>query len=259
MKLAKGTCFAYSFPVGKITNQLFGDKTSPRKPEEMRKRDRERIVKNIEVDIASKQGRPMSVRPFVEDHKKLEEISAETGENKAAIVRRMIHFALNERQQHFAAGRCQEKLDWLVRTGRQNETVNLSLSDNLVEIREGVERMGSELENALELLRQANSLTNEIYSMSSMSISSLNLVFTKLIEYASPVTSDRKQSVVIASTAMAELIGHAVSDLKKCLLFHEHAVGDESTQRSYLESKIPILKQRIESLPKMVSQKTGES
>lgn len=227
--------------------------------EEMRKRDRERILKNVEVDITSKQGRPMSIRPYDEDHKKLEEISSETGENKAAIVRRMIHFALNDRQQKFAAGRCQEKLDWLVRTGRQQETINLSANDNFVEIRESVERIESELENALELLRQASSLTNEIYSMSSMSISSLNLVFTKLIEYASPETNDRKQSVVIASTAMAELIDHAVSDLKKCFLFHEHAVGDESAQRSYLESKIPILKQRIESLPKMVSQKTGES
>ncbi|HQU91895.1 MAG TPA: hypothetical protein PLK77_06340 [Pyrinomonadaceae bacterium] len=221
----------------------------------MRKRDREKIIKNIEVDIESKQGHPISVRPYDEDHKKLEEISSETGEKKASIVRRMIRFALNERQQNFAAGRCQEKLDWLVRTGRQQETINLAANDNLVEIREGVERIESGLENALELLRQANSLTTEIYSMSSMSISSLNLVFTKLIEYTSPETNDRKQSVVIASTAMAELIDHAVSDLKKCLLFHEHAVGDESAQRSYLESKIPILKLRIESLPKATNQK----
>ena len=111
----------------------------------MRKRDRERIIKNIDVDIEPKQGRPISVRPYDEDHKKLEEISAETGENKAAIVRRMIHFALNERRQHFAAGRCQEKLDWLVRTGRQNETVNLSLTANLAAIGDRVERVETEL------------------------------------------------------------------------------------------------------------------
>ncbi|MFN0139215.1 MAG: hypothetical protein ACKVQW_03900 [Pyrinomonadaceae bacterium] len=225
----------------------------------MRKRDREKIVKNIEVEIESKQGRPISVRPYDEDHKKLGEISVETGETKAAIVRRMIHFALNERHQHFASGRCQEKLEWLVRTGRQQETVSLSANDNLVEIRESIDRMESELENALELLRQANSLTTEIYTMSSMSISSLNLVFTKLIEYAAPETDDRKQSVVIASTAMAELIEHAVSDLKKCLLFHEHVVGDESVPDSYLGTKIHILKQRIESLPKTTKQKAGES
>lgn len=217
----------------------------------MRKRDRERIIKNIDVDIEPKQGRPISVRPYDEDHKKLEEISAETGENKAAIVRRMIHFAMNERQQHFTAGRCQEKLDWLVRTGRQNETVNLSLGENLVAIRASVERVEADLENVSDLLQIVTSLTTEIYSMSSMSISSLNLVFTKLIEYVSPEPNDRKQGVVIASTAMAELIEHAVSDLKKCLLFHEHVVGDESLSKSYLGTKIHILKQRIESLPKL--------
>jgi len=222
----------------------------------MRKRDRERILKNIDVDIEPKQGRPISVRPYDEDHKKLEEISAETGENKAAIVRRMIHFALNERRQHFAAGRCQEKLDWLVRTGRQNESVNLSVTENLIAVGDRVERVETELENLSDLLQIVTSLTTEIYSMSSMSISSLNLVFTKLIEYASPQPNDRKQGVIIASTAMADLIDHAVTDLKKCLLFHEHVTGDGSLSKSYLGTKIQILKQRIESLPHTTDQNT---
>jgi predicted DNA-binding protein len=225
----------------------------------MRKRDRERIVKNIDIENEPKQGSPISVRPYGEDHKKLEEIAEETGENKASIVRRMIHFALNERKQHFAAGRCQEKLDWLVRTGRQNETVNLSLNGNLAQIREGVDRLESELDKVTELLEITRCLATELYSMSSMSISSLNLVFTKLIEYASPDTNDRKKSVVIASTAMAELIDHAVTDLKRCLLFHEHAVGDDILDRSYLGTKIQVLKQRIESIPKMQNQQSDAS
>ena len=225
----------------------------------MRKRDKDRIIKSIEVEIKPKQGLPISVRTYDEDQKKLEEISAETGESKAAIVRRMIHFALNDRQQHFAAGRCQEKLDWLVRTGRQNETVNLSLGENLVAIRASVERVEADLENVSDLLQIVTSLTTEIYSMSSMSISSLNLVFTKLIEYTSPEPNDRKQGVVIASTAMAELIEHAVSDLKNCLLFHEHVVGDGSLSKSYLGTKIHMLKQRIELLPQMTNQNTDAS
>ena len=90
--------------------------------------------------------------------------------------------------------------------------------------------------------------------MCSMSISSMNLVFTKLIEFASPDPKDRKDSVVIASTAMAELIDHAVTDLKKCLLFHEHVVSDHMHERSYLGTKVEILKQRIESMPKLQKQ-----
>lgn len=83
---------------------------------------------------------------------------------------------------------------------------------------------------------------------------SMNLVFTKLIEFASPQAKDRKDSVVIASTAMAELIQHAVTDLKKCLLFHEHVVSDNVHERSYLGTKVDVLKQRIESMPKLQKQ-----
>jgi len=225
----------------------------------MRKRDRERIAKNIDVKNEPKQGRPMSVRPYDEDHGKLEEIALETGENKASIVRRMIHFALNDRQKQFAAGQCQMKLDWLVSNGRDNESINLSLNGNVADIRERVERVESELETLSELTRITTSLATEIYSMSSMSISSMNLVFTKLIELASPDTKDRKDSVVIASTAMAELIEHAVTDLKKCLLFHEHVADDDLKERSYLGTKVDVLKKRIESMPNLQKQQTDPS
>lgn len=225
----------------------------------MRKRDKERIAKNIEIEIEQKQGRPISVRPYEDDHGKLEEIAKETGENKAAIVRRMIHFALNDRQKQFAAGQCQIKLDWLVSKGRDSESINFSLNGNFAEIRDRVERLESELEKVFELLQITTSLVTEIYSMSSMSISSMNLVFTKLIEFASPDTKDRKDSVVIASTAMAELIDHAVTDLKKCLLFHEHIVDNDLQERSYLGTKVEVLKQRIESMPRLQKQQTDPS
>ncbi|MBP6003742.1 MAG: hypothetical protein KA746_09940 [Pyrinomonadaceae bacterium] len=225
----------------------------------MRKRDKERIAKNIEVKNEPKQGRPISVRPYDEDHGKLEEIAEETGENKAAIVRRMIHFALNDRQKQFAAGQCQMKLDWLVSKGRDNESINLSLNGNVADIQERVERLESELETVSELTRITRSLATEIYSMSSMSISSMNLVFTKLIEFASPDIKDRKDSVVIASTAMAELIDHAVTDLTKCLLFHEHVADDDLKERSYLRTKVAVLKQRIESMPKLQKKETDPS
>jgi hypothetical protein len=225
----------------------------------MRTRNKEKIVRKIDVGIESKQGKPISVRPFDEDDKKLAEIAGETGENKSAIVRRMIRFALSEGSQQFAVGRCQEKLDWLVRTGRQNETVNLERSGNLAEIRDGVDRLESGLEKVTELLGIMSSLATEMYSMSSMSVSSLNLIFTKLIEYASPVTDDRKKSVFIASTAMVELIEHAVTDLSKCLLFHEHLGPDVSMERSYLGTKIKVLKQRIESIPKVQDKRPDAS
>ncbi|MGD9590714.1 MAG: hypothetical protein AB7Q37_17485 [Pyrinomonadaceae bacterium] len=225
----------------------------------MRKRDKERIAKNIDVKNEPKQGRPISVRPYEEDHGKLEEIAEETGENKAAIVRRMIHFALNDRQKQFAAGQCQMKLDWLVSKGRDNESINFSLSGNFAEIRDRVEHLELELEKVSELLQITKSLTTEVYSMSSMSISSMNLVFTKLIEFASPDTKDRNDSVIIASTAMAELIEHAVTDLKKCLLFHEHVVNDDLKERSYLGTKVEVLKKRIESMPNLQKQQTDPS
>lgn len=221
----------------------------------MRRRERIEIVDRIRTESESKQGRPISVRPFDADCKKLEEISIETGENKAAIVRRMIHFALTKNPKHFGTRELHEKLDWLVRTGRQTETVNLAINDKLTEINERVGSVESNLQDVQESEAQLLSLVTEIFAMSSMTISSLNLLFTKLLEFNATAPNDRKQSVTIASTAMAELIGHAVSDLRKCLLFHDHPVANDSPQKSYLETKIRMLKQRIESLPKL----TGET
>jgi predicted DNA-binding protein len=216
----------------------------------MRKREREKIINSIRIDSETKQGQPISVRPFNDDYEKLDKIAEQTGEKKAAIVRRMIHFALNDKLQRFSTGRCQEKLDWLVRAGRFSETLNVAAKDNITEIRERVDRVEVELNSQAELLVVMRSLVFEIYAMSSVSISSLNLVLTKLIEFVSPDVNERKESVVVASTAMAELIDHAVSDLKKCLLFHEHVIEDAILDRSHLATKLNVLKDRIDSIPK---------
>lgn len=215
----------------------------------MRKREREKIINSIRIDSETKQGQPISVRPFNDDHEKLDKIAEQTGEKKAAIVRRMIHFALNDKLQRFSTGRCQEKLDWLVRSGRFSETLNVAAKDNITEIREKVDLVEIELNSQAELLVVMRSLVFEIYAMSSVSISSLNLVLTKLIEFVSPDVDERKESVVVASTAMAELIDHAVSDLKKCLLFHEHVIEDTILDRSHLATKLNLLRDRINSVP----------
>ena len=220
-------------------------------PGSMRKRDRAKIAKEIAVENEPRQGRPVSVRPYDEDHKQLDQLANETGQTKAAIVRRMIRFALKNKQGQFTAGQCQTKLDWLVRNGRDCESVHAAVEGNIVEIRDRIEQLEAEVETMLDLVKITTSLTTEIFSMSSMSISSLNLVFTKLIEFCAPDINDRKESVAIATKAMAELIEYAVADLKKCLHFHEHVMGDGMPERIYLGTKIDVLKNRIESLQKL--------
>ena len=224
----------------------------------MRKRERDKIINSIRIVSNDKQGEPISVRPFEEDHRKLEEISNQTGEKKGAIVRRMINFALSDRMQPFGSGRCQEKLDWLVRSGRHSEANVFSANSNVIELSEKYEQLEKEVVSQAEAIQIVRCLVSEIYSMSSVSVSSLNLLLTKLIEFTATDADDRKESVIIASTAMADLIEHATADLKKCLLFYGHSLNGEIDEKSHIKTKIDILKERITSGTKLPREESIE-
>ena len=62
----------------------------------MRKREVDIVAGKLGNETDQRQGRPMCIRPYLSDEKKLDEIAEETGEGKAAVVRRMIRFALSE-------------------------------------------------------------------------------------------------------------------------------------------------------------------
>ncbi len=215
----------------------------------MRKRETDSIVGKLSGTPEAKHGRSVHVRPYHSDEKKLDEKARETGEGKAAIVRKMIRFALSDKQRSFGTSRCQDKLDWLVKAGRQNEAASHSLDENLHDILERLANLENDLETVLEISHKASIFSRELYCMSSVSVSSLNLILTRLLEFLSPNLADREQGVNIANGTMANLIAHAIGELDKCAAFHGIHTDEETAENLYLGTKIKVLQDRIAATP----------
>jgi hypothetical protein len=204
-------------PQGLFTKQLSVAESEVAAGAHMRKRERKNVVGKIEDALDTNHGQPMCIRPYRSDEKKLDEIVKETGERKSAIVRRMIRFALSDKHERFGTNRCRERLDLLIEQGRQSEGGSDSINGRFDEI---LDRITS-LEDDHKIASQKTSIfLRELYSMSSLSVSVLNIILTRLIELTSPGGADKKQSVLIADGTIAKLIAHAIVDLNKCRVFH---------------------------------------
>ena len=218
------------------------------KPElKMRKRERESVVGKIGEASDAKHGGPICVRPYNTDEKKLGEIARETGEGKAAIVRRMIRFALSDKQERFGTNRCRERLDWLIEKERQNGKDSGAADEQLDEIHERVAR----LETDLKIDFQTSSVfLRELYMMSSVSVAVQNILLSKIIEISTPGASDKEQSMNVADATMAKLIAFAIRDLDKCIAFHDIESDQEKGSDLYLAARIKVLQEHTAATPR---------
>lgn len=203
----------------------------------MRKREKEQLVVKLGADPDKRHGRSVHVRPYYSDEKKLNEIAFETGEGKGAIVRRMIRFALSDKQERFGANRCRERLDWLIENERKNEKDSNAVNERVDEL---LERVGR-LENEAKLLAQNTPVfLRELYVMSSVSVSVVNIILSRLILLAKPGMG-KEQSVLASNTITAEMIAHAVRDLERCSGYHGIGSNDAGPDDVYFSKRIEAL------------------
>lgn len=226
--------------------RCFGRANAPQAKRKMRKREREKIVGKISQDSSQKHGQSVHVRPYHSDEKKLEEIARETGEGKAAIVRRMIRFALSDKQERFGANRCRERLDWLIEKERQNGKDPDAADGRLDEVLKRIERLEEEQKATSH---NTSIFFRELYMMSSVSVSTLNILLSKLLDLSTPGGAGKDKSVRIADGIMVKLIANAVSDLEKCSAFHGMDPDHENPSDLYLATKIKVLKESVTGNP----------
>lgn len=219
-------------------------------PQRMRKREREVLSGKIGTEPNIKQGRPICIRPYQSDEKRLEQIARETGEGKATLVRRMIRFALSDKQQTFAANPCRDKLDWLIKNGRNEAGPLVGLESRLNAILERLESLEEKIETAADISLKIAPFLREIYCMSGISLSSQNLIFTRLLEFASPRAEEREQSGIVAARALANQIEQAVKDLDQFMAFLDTpASSDHDGDDLFLLTKTKAIKELISAQP----------
>lgn len=212
----------------------------------MRKREREKIVGKVSQGSSQKHGQSVHVRPFYSDEKKLEEIARETGEGKASIVRRMIRFALSDKQERFGANRCRERLDWLIEKERQNGKDSDAADERIDEILGRIERLE---EDQKTTSHNTSVFLRELYMMSSVSVSTLNILLSKLLALLTSGEAGKDKGVRIADGIMVKLIANAISDLEKCSAFHGMDPDHENPSDLYLATKIKVLKESVVVTP----------
>ena len=197
----------------------------------MRKRERDSILKKLDGFSDEKPGRPICIRPFESDEKKLDELVNETGEERSILVRKMIRFALTDRYERFGADRCRDRLDLLIEHSRQNE----SDSERITEI---LDRIKS-LEDDHKIAAQNTSIfLREIYSLSGLSVFVLNIILTRLIELTSPKETDKEKIAFVANGAMRTVITQVILDLDKCCAFHGIDAGPQMLDELYFATRI---------------------
>lgn len=197
----------------------------------MRKTQRETITSKIGRDAEEQHGRSVHVRPYAADEKTLDEIAHKTGEGKAAIVRRMIRFALSDKYEHFSANPCRDRLDLLVEQSRKDE----SESERLAEI---LDRIKNLEENHRVAWENTSAFLREIYSLSGLSVLVLNIILNRLIELTSPKATDKETISRIADGAMRTVIAQTILDLDECCAFHGIDSGPQLVDELYFATKI---------------------
>lgn len=208
----------------------------------MRRREREKIIEKTEDFSGFDFGAPLYFRPFEPDGKKIAEISKFTGEKKSAVAQKLVHLALAGKDIKFSESRIEEKIDWLIKNVRQSGVLEENTATQLEDLGERLETTQNEVNELVKNSEQTLAVTAEIFCMTSIAISSLNQIFTKLLEFLSPVEVERKRSVDIANHAMAALIQHSVDDLRRFIAHCGIEQFEYSPDQLYIYSKIEKLK-----------------
>jgi len=212
----------------------------------MRQQDKRKLVRKIneiQIDVT---GSSLYVRPFENDERVIAEIARATGEKKSAIAQKLLHLALRGKQFEFG-GEKQEKnlLEWLVNNER-HKAVQASALDARIE---RLEEHGKELEKTIENIRENSRFTrvlaSEIYCATNICVSYLNQIFTKVIEYMSPVEIERKNSADFANRNVLKLVEHSLNELEKFSEYHDLDLEESHPEALYLHTKIERIKARL--------------
>lgn len=222
----------------------------------MRERDKQKLIGNIGKIPDEIKGETLYFRPFQTDEQMITELARATGKKKSEVAQKILHLALRGRQIELGFETKQnEKLDWLV-SNEKHERVRRDVSDAKLErLEEHSRELERKIESVAEDSRFARLILGEIYCAVTVCVSYLNQIFTKLIEYLSPIEVEKKYSSDFANRNILGLIEHALSELDNLSEHHALDLEDARPEMLYLFTKIETIKSRLIPAP---AQKSAE-
>ena len=220
----------------------------------MRNKEKQRLIGKINEASDDTLGESLYFRPYRKDLEMIGEISRASGEKKSAVAQKLIRLALRGKSFEFTAkDETEKKLDWLINNEKHKFAKPDVFDARFERLEDAAREMDVKLNEALENSRITKILAAEIYCIASISMSFLNQIFTRLIEYFSPAEIERKNSQEVAGRNILFLLEHALEELAQ--LAEHHALEIDARiepEMLYLFTKIERVKERILS-NKMVS------
>lgn len=222
----------------------------------MKERDKQKLIGNIGKLPDETAGEPLYFRPFQTDDRMIAELARAMGKKKSEVAQKILHLALRGRQNELGFETKQnEKLDWLI-NNEKHERVKADVRDQRLErLEEHARGLERKLETVAENSRLARVVLGEIYCAITVCVSYLNQIFTKLIEYLSPIEIEKKNSADFANRNILGLIEHALCELDNLSEHHELDLEDAKPEMLYLFTKIETIKARLIPAP---AQKSAE-
>lgn len=211
----------------------------------MREREKQKVIEKTNGISNNSFGEALYFRPYQVDDKTISKIARSTGEKKSAVAQKLVHIALSGKQVKFGENRAEEKLDWLIKNKRHR-----AAKADVIDIRVNrIEEHGKQTEELLteiaENSRQTVILATEMFCMTNVCVSYLNQIFTKLLEFLSPVELERTNSSTIANHNILGLIEHSMTDLKALGEHYNGPLSDVLPEALFLFIKIGKIKQRL--------------
>ncbi len=195
-------------------------------------------------------GESVYVRPYEKDAKIIAEITRSTGLKKGTVAQKLIRIALDGRRVNFTGEkREKELLDWIV-GNEKHKAVKADVNDARLErLEEHARELEQTLNGIAENSRFTRVLASEIYCTSVVCMSYLNQIFTKIIEYFSPVEIEKKNSTDFANRNILGLVEHSLLELEKLSEHHELDLERVESEMLYHFTKIDKIKTRLLSTP----------
>ncbi len=212
----------------------------------MRQQEKRKLIKKINEIPNEFTGSSLYVRPYENDARMIAEIAQATGEKKSAIAQKLFNLALRGKQIEFSDKKGEKDLlAWLV-NNEKHKAVQSDVRDvRLERLEEHAAELEKTLQQVLENSRLTRILASEIYCAATVCVSYLNQIFTKIIEYFSPVEIERKNSADFANRNVLGLIEHAIAELERLSEHHNFDSEAVEPEMLYLFTKIERIKAQL--------------
>lgn len=212
-----------------------------------RKQIKAKLIGKISGISGTGFGEALYFRPFKTDEKLIEEIAEAMGEKKAAVAQKLLHLVLKAAPSESARENPGlELLGWLINNEKHKSAERDVQRARLERLEVHAREMEIFLKRAEENSRFTKILVSEIYCIANVCMSNLNQIFTKLIEYFSPVEIEKKNSTDFANRNILGLVEHSLSELEKITEHHDFDVESVEPEMLYLFTKIEKIRARLQ-------------